>query len=182
MKRIQTKSDIEKKKKTNSLILSLFMLLILIVSSVGFAFMSRPDDAPSTDQGINNPGFNRISFNYQGKIISLLSSYDEVDNVNSSITMSLNSYLNQPLYIDSLNQGIFQEIESNLGQFASRVQQACYGSCDKNLPEKDCSANLIVWSESQTNKVSQLEKCIFIEGDMRAVDAFIYKLFGSPAQ
>ena len=69
------------------------------------------------------------------------------------------------------------EISLSLGRYTGRIQEACYGKCDKDLPEKDCTQNLIVWKDSAENKVYSQGKCVFIEGDLRAVDAFLYKIF-----
>jgi len=65
-----------------------------------------------------------------------------------------------------------------LNAYASRVQEACYGKCDKNLPEKSCNDSLIVFRQNDSEKISQSDNCIFIEGNLRDADAFIYKLFG----
>ena len=54
------------------------------------------------------------------------------------------------------------EIAYNLGKFASKVQNACYGQCNEDLPEKTCTDNLIVISYSNTSKVYQQDNCIFI--------------------
>jgi regulator of sigma D len=57
------------------------------------------------------------------------------------------------------------------------MQEACYGSCERNLPEKNCTENIIIFKDSKENSVTQQDKCVFIEGDLRTVDAYIYKLF-----
>ena len=72
----------------------------------------------------------------------------------------------------------FSGITNNLGRYASRIQEACYGECERDFPEKDCSENLIVFKEMEERKIYQEEKCIFIEGDLLSVDAFLYKIMG----
>jgi hypothetical protein len=37
---------------------------------------------------------------------------------------------------------------------------------------------MIVWQKGAENKVYQKDNCVFIEGDMKAADAFLYKIFG----
>src|SRR3989344_1756426 len=76
------------------------------------------------------------------------------------------------------NQEATNEIASTLGIYSQRIQLVCYGSCEQDLPEKDCSEEIIVFKDSQENKVYQEENCIFIEGDIKAVDAFLYKILG----
>ena len=185
MRRIQNQEEIERKNKRRTIILSIIMLLLLLISTIGFAFLSAPDTS-SNNQNINPQAqnqrseFDSISFQYQGAPINLISTYNDIKNITIDTTITPESYSGNILYIDASNQGILQEIGSTIGRFASRAQEACYGKCEKNLPEKNCTDNMIVWKESPQNKVYQQDKCVFIEGDMRAVDAFIYKLFGSP--
>ena len=153
------------------------MLFLLVVSSIGFAFISGPGLANNNEQSQQDTSYDKISLQYQGVSVSLLSSYNEVQNISVESSISPQLYSGKILYIDAKNPGILQEITSTLGQFSSRTQEACYGKCKENLPEKNCAENLIVWRESSENKVYQQENCVFIEGDIRAADAFLYKLF-----
>ena len=180
MRRIQTREEIEKKRKINTAILSTIMLFLLVLSTLGFAFLSGPSSSSNQNTGNsqqNTSGTDKINFVYQNTIFNLISTYNSIANISINTTTSPESYSGRILYIDSNNTGIFQEIASTIGRFSSRVQPACYTTCEQNLPEKNCTDNLIIWRESQENKVFQNENCVFIEGDMRAVDAFIYKLF-----
>jgi hypothetical protein len=88
------------------------------------------------------------------------------------------AYQGKTLYLAVENPGIEAELRSTIGVFSDRIQLACYGSCELDLPEKDCSANLIVWTDGVGGQVTQGEGCVFIEGDLRAVDAFLYRVFG----
>ena len=74
------------------------------------------------------------------------------------------------------SQGLNQAL-GFLGPFVSRIQEACYGPCEEDLPEKSCEDNLIVVKESEESKIYQEENCIFIEGGTGAIDAFFYRLF-----
>ena len=123
--------------------------------------------------------FRSINFNYQGRQINLISTYEDIANVPVNITILPQFYSGTILYIDSANQGILQELASTLTGLPSRIQEACYEKCEKNLPEKSCTDNLIVWIESSENKVYQKDNCIFIEGDISSADAFIYKFFNN---
>ena len=111
--------------------------------------------------------------------MSLLSTYIGIENIPVEISSTPESFIGKKLYISAKNQGVLQELASTIGTFASGMQEACYGKCEENLPEKDCTENLIVWKESAENKVYQQDSCIFIEGDITAADAFIYKLFNA---
>ena len=172
--------------KRNAVIIGLVMLGIMIASSAGYAFMQKLDNNPENDAE-NNGGIQQIGdywvFDYNGQTMHLSNSPESVKNISVQISSQINvdKYSAKPLYIASANNGISYEIASNLGLFAPRAQLACYGNCtDKtqNLPAKDCYDNLIVWQESTTERVYQNDSCVFIEGDMKATDAFLYKVFG----
>lgn len=181
MRKIQTLEETERKTKIKKRIGSIVLLGILVISTLGYAFISNPfsDNKENIDEVENQDrvGTDRISLKYEGSIFSLLSSYDDVEKIPVEITAKPNDYFGEVLYIASDNDGITQELGSNIGKFASRIQRACYGKCDDDLPEKNCTTNLFIWKEANESKVYQKDKCVFIEGDMRAADAFIYKLF-----
>ena len=88
-------------------------------------------------------------------------------------------YAGKPLYIDADSEVIYNEIALNLGQMSERFQHACYSNCENSTwAEKDCTDNLVVFRPGNENIISQNESCIFIEGDMRAVDSFLYREIG----
>ncbi len=178
MRKILSQEELEKKRKRNTAILSIFMLALLLLSTLSYAVFSNPFASVNEEnqpQQTKQP-FDKISFQYQGTNIALLSTYLDIENIPIDISLTPESYLGGNIYIESDNQGILQELASSIGSF-SRVQEACYGKCEENLPEKTCNDHLIVWKESAENKVYQDNNCIFIEGDISAADAFIYKLF-----
>ena len=94
------------------------------------------------------------------------------------ISMKINDFSGKTLYIDSENLAVNGEILNNLGKYSYRIQEACYGECERNLPEKSCEDNFIVFRESEERNVYQEENCIFIDGDLSSVDAFLYKILG----
>ena len=173
MRKLQTKEELEKKSKFKKSIMSFILLFIMLISTLGYSFLSN---TPSQDDA-SNVASDKITLQYQGNDFILLSSYDEIKDISINISQIPEMYSGKILYIDSKNTGVSQEIASSLGKFSSRVQGACYGACEENLPERNCTDNLIIWKESKESKVFQEDNCVFIEGDMRAVDAFIYKLF-----
>ena len=87
-------------------------------------------------------------------------------------------YRGNILYIDSESEQVTGEIWNSVGRFAQRVQEACLGQCERDLPEKSCEDHIIVYREKSENRVYQDDNCVFIEGDMKAVDAFLYSAFG----
>lgn len=173
MRKLLTKEELEKKRKFRNSIISISLLLIMLFSTLGYSFLSNT--SPQNEE--NDINSDKIAFQYGGKDFALLSSYDEIKNISVDISLIPEMYSGKILYIVSKNTGVAQEIAYSLGKLSSRVQMACYGACEEDLPEKNCTDNLIIWEESQESRVFQEDNCIFIEGDMRTVDAFIYSLF-----
>ena len=106
----------------------------------------------------------------------------EIRKANNGVYKSVRDYAGKQLYVASDNNAVLQEIGLNLGNYVPRVHRACLGVCEDNLPEKSCDGedNLIVWnSDASVGGVYQEQNCIFIDGDLRAVDAFLYKILGN---
>jgi hypothetical protein len=181
MRPISSKEELEKKKKRKTFLISFLMFLILVIGTAGYAFLSSTDN-PSTDgeykEGEARFNGNRWVLAIDGKDFYFLNSPESTGNVSVVVSSSLADYNGLPMYIVSDNNAVSSEIALTLGTYASRVQGACYGPCDKDLPEKDCSENLIIWKDNSENKVYQKQNCVFIEGDTIAVDAFLYHVLG----
>lgn len=180
MRTIGKKEDHALKAQKNGRNFALFILGMLVLSSIGYAFLSNPNVGTQTtsqkNSGVVQVG-DRWVFGESGSEISLTYSPEEVENVSVSFFGNLNDYVQEPLFLDIENPGILNEIASPLQQYASRMQEACYGNCSRDLPEKDCTENIIIFKENTVQSVRQQERCVFVEGDMRAADAFIYNLF-----
>lgn len=183
MRKLRTKEELERRKKINNRIISTLMLALLVVSTLGFAFSSsigftsRPSSAINNSQSITNITSDKITIKYQGQIFSLASPRSSLLTIPVDVNKTPEDYLSKILYTDISNQQTLQEISLTLGRFASRIQPACYGKCQDNLPEKDCTENIIIWRESEKKRVYQNNSCIFIEGDISSADAFINTLF-----
>ncbi len=171
MRRIETAEQKERKHKRNVMILSVFMLAILVFGTVGYAFSYA-----FIGNGSSRSSHAGTSVVIGSTTVPLINSRKTVSEINVTSFVTPGTYSRKPLYIVSTNNRIISELASTIGQYSERVQEACYGSCNKNLPIKNCTSgeNIIIWKDSQTNNVYQNNSCVFIEGDMRAVDAFIY--------
>ena len=180
MRKLGYQAQIERKRRTTTIIASIVMLLILVVSTAGYALLYNP--SPPSQSTSEEYSITQVNGQWRvvlsGNEFYLLNSPQQVSDIPIEISSTINLFNSKTLYIDSQNPTIFNEIASNLGKFSSRVQEVCLGECERDLPEKDCSENLIVYIETEQNKVYQENNCIFIEGDIKSADALIYKLLG----
>jgi len=177
MRKIGTEAEIERKRKRNILILSVFMLLVLVIGTFGYGFITGTGNAQQEQPAstINLVG-GKWEINSNGQLFYFSIHPAQVEKVPVEFTSV--DYSNSPVYIVSDNQEIYLELSSTLNRLSPKIQPACYGQCEEDLPEKNCAENLIVWRDSLENKVYQEQNCIFIEGGMKSVDAFLYKLLG----
>jgi hypothetical protein len=184
MRKINSAGDIESRRKRNTLILSIFMLAILVGGTAGYAFItsSRGNDQANIDAGGARQIGNRWVVSVEGIDISFANSPESVQDIPVNTLATVENYRGSSIYIVSDSSAVNAEIATTLGTYASRVQKACYGPCEEDLPEKDCSENLIIWKDGQDNHVYQEDGCVFIEGDLRAVDAFLFKTLGIQLQ
>jgi flagellar basal body-associated protein FliL len=178
MRKIGTEKQIEKKRKSSALI-SIFFLAILVLGTIGYAFVSGPGKSNKQEPQVITPT-GKFAINFEGQTFYLTNPTEDTVDVEVLATNTLNNYVNAPIYISSNNDAVNSELAAVLAKYASRMQKACYGKCEEDLPEKNCTENLIVWKDSTENKVYQEQNCVFIEGDLKAVDAFLYHLLGIP--
>jgi len=171
IRKIMSKEDLEAKRKRNSNIISIAMLAILVIGTAGYAYLS----GEKSETGKSETSGEYFALNIGEETLYFKNSPENVSSVPVNINTKIEDYAGKPLYIASEDNEITREITSTLGRFAERVQLACYQNCTKDLPEKDCSVNLIVYNAGNES-VRGEENCVFIEGDEKAVDAFVYKL------
>ncbi|MBX4196842.1 hypothetical protein KW805_04605 [Candidatus Pacearchaeota archaeon] len=174
MRSIETTELKEERQKKKARLISALLLLMLLGSVAGYAFLSQGDTAAPAAPPAQNGQF---TTDYQGTQLAFTSPPSSVTAIQAPY-VTINQYAGKPLYIVSDSEAITYEISSTLGRYVARWQPACYGNCTEDLPSKDCTENLIVWNQSDENKISQQDSCVFIDGDIRAVDAFLYKVFG----
>ena len=98
---------------------------------------------------------------------------------NISISKTLADFGGKKVYIDSENGIGIQEIALNLGRHVSKIGEACYGPCERDLQEFSCDGEetLIVIKPTYLG-VSEKNNCVFIEEDLKAVDSFLYNILG----
>jgi hypothetical protein len=163
------------------LIVGFVLIGLMLFSTIGFAFSgfygsSGSDEGETQD----TPYFNGNYWIYPlgGQEYYFTNSIESIEFDELSFDLSLNQYVGKNLYIDSENEEVLRMIGSNLGRFADRVQEACYGECERDLPEKECSENIIVYKDSEEENVVKEDNCIFIDGSLKTVDSFLYRVLG----
>jgi hypothetical protein len=179
MRRIQNQEQIDSRRKRNIQLISLVLLGIMTFSSIGYAFFSNPNvgSQATIENGVENLGGQyRFFFNGNPHIVS--SSLSETKNTSFEFTPLLEDYTGT-VYVHSESEVVYSEVYNNLIGYSSRIQKACYGNCTMgDLPEKGCDNTIIVYNQSNENRVYQKNGCTFIDGNIRTVDALIYNLFG----
>ncbi|MBS3098780.1 hypothetical protein J4462_01060 [Candidatus Pacearchaeota archaeon] len=184
MRKIGSEEDTEKKKKRNMSILGVFLLAILVLGTVGYGFLAGPGqnsigNTQELEEGVVTNLGQAWAVRLGEQTFQFSNSLESTQNISVNITSSLQDFTGQPLYIDSTNTAANTEIAQVLGRFASRMQEACLDSCpNRNVPEKNCTSNMIIWRDNIKPRIYQEEKCIFIEGDLQAADAFLYEILG----
>ena len=180
MQKIISREEIEIKQKRNKKAFGIFFIVLLLLSTAGFALSSVYSNNAGADIQENEAQYNGKYwvYNLEGQNYYFSNKLEDVNFDNVLVNKKINSYYNNNLYIDAENTDVLEILGSNLARFSSRLQEACYEECERDIPEKDCSENLIVWRSSAKNKVYEEQNCVFIDGDLKTVDAFLYRLFG----
>ena len=192
MRKIVPAEEEAKKKKRNQIILGVFLALIMVLSTVGFALQGDFGNTQNSDQISGNEaeynGYKFVNQNGLWVLGNFVFRYtpQQVPDIGSGSGIKLAAnYQGKPAYVYSEDEGAEIEIAVNLGQLAQRVQKACPEGliCDGNLPVKTCSDNFIIIRESNnSNSITQENNCVFIEGQKEQLtalaDQFLFKTLG----
>jgi hypothetical protein len=184
LRKIKTQEEIDKAKKRNQMIIGGVLILIMVLSSLGFSLLSRDDSGGVSSIKEGNKefflenGFWKLDIGGQIAVFRYLPS--ELEDVSIEGSYDLNKYISQPVYFINVNEseGI-SEILNNLGGYFLRYQEACLNNslCDKDLPVKDCDENLIIFEGGNESRVYQNESCVYLSGDhVKSADVFLYKV------
>jgi hypothetical protein len=193
MKRIISETQRKKIQKRNQIIVGVILVGLMLLSTLGYSFMNNE----SSEENIKNVNYNGIEFVQKGEFwiaqIADFSVYlSENPNIINktiflNISLNVNNYINQPIYLDTQNYIAERLININLGpqynSIATRIQKACYNSkdCQGDYPIKDCQDNLIIIKESNISEVYSQNNCIFILGNQEEIEdlvnQFLLKIF-----
>jgi len=193
MKALISQEVKDKKVKRNHLIMGLILILLMVFSTLGFAFGNRINSNSVEEIEYNGIKFVRNlntgywSFNIQG--FDFITSYNptETQDINFLNYQTINNYANKPLYFVGESGEHFSELDRNLrDRFVLRINAACLDDeCEGDFPVKDCSQdNIIIVKEAVDGeeKIYQEENCIYIiasyQNQVRYADAYLFDLLG----
>lgn len=181
MRRILGYEEVARKEKRNRRVGGIVIISLLILSTLGFALsnVGTNDNSNASEDGffyngqywVYTVGAQKYYFTHHP---------DELNASSQFMSKNLADFSNKQIYVDSEINGGFQEIYGPLGSYSSKISEACYGSCEKDLPEKNCDGvdEMIVLRESLSERIREEGSCTFIEGSIKTVDSFLYKILG----
>ena len=188
-----TREEQAKKTKRNQLIIGILLILLMTLSTVGYALSTRNENSESKIV-YKNIEFIKNSeywyFNSNGQQFVTKYNPQETENVSVGfLYLKLNDYSNEPLYFVGNFPDAGYELKRNLYPFALRIQDACIKGINcsiENLPVKNCSSdNVIIIKEpikGDKERISQEDKCAFINANFENqtiyADAFLFKILG----
>ncbi len=186
IRKIQTQEEMDRKAQRNKTLVGVIMVLLIVVSSAGYAIMSREDSSGGNEKvkygnlifaKIN--GYWQTSFN--NKILFFNSLPKDLENVTINGTIAIDNYYGKNVYIVNSNQAVVN-LAAALEGVALKVQEACIDETEcitKNLPLKDCTENLIVYLPADETSVEKVDNCVYLKGNFfEASDKLLYRLFG----
>lgn len=171
MRSLETQAVREAKEQNKRKIIGISLLILMVLSTAGYAFAAFNGDSNP------KPTITSSQLKVGDRTFNLINSKETVSSVDVPISFRLLDYSGKIVYLDSNLPAASYEVASTIGAFTGKMQEACYLGCDRNLPEKNCSSLMIVINSSAPNSIRQNESCVFIDGDLKQVDAFIYKVF-----
>lgn len=193
-RKIISRKNHEKRQQQSQLIMGVVLIVLMLLSVIGYSFMGQPDSEEDKDfieyHGVNFANQNGLWIAENGALtIALSNNPNEISqDVFSNFSHSINNFNGMPLYISSPNYLSKREIAINLGNpetndIVQRLQDACYGdeNCTGDFPLKTCDDNIIIVRENNESSISQEDNCIFIsapkENLTKVTDLFLLKLF-----
>lgn len=187
IKRIISKSEHKKKRKRNSIIIGIILIIVMFGSVFGIVLNSFGQDSARVNkikyndyEFVNENNFWKTSI---GELELVFQYYpSQTKNITTPLN-NINNYYNKPLYVHSEDLDSEIEVYRNLQQIASRIQPACFSAenCTGDFPVKTCSDNFIIIEEG-AEEITQVENCVYIKGEkqdlLELTDSFLYKIFG----
>ena len=187
IRKIISKSEQEKKRKRNLLIIGIILIFVMfgsvfgiVVGSFGQNFSGKNKAEYNGYEFYNENGLWKVSI---GDADFIFKHYPtETKNI-TSVLKNINNYYNKPLYVYSEDVNSEIEVYRNLQQISARIQPACFNkeNCTGDFPLKTCADNFII-IENGTEEVAQIENCVYIKGEKQDLseltDSFLYNIIG----
>ena len=191
MRKILSQEEKSKKEKRNQLVIGAVLVLIMVLSTLGYSFIGSEDEEVNFD-AVYYKEFKFIKTNGIWKIDLYgkelyFSNFPNQTDVQGEVNL-LNKYQNFPLYIYSNNSAVDLEIYRTIGRFVQRMQNACpeNKTCEQDLPTKTCENNFIIVEESEATEIIQKNKCVFVKAKkddlLRITDEFLFNVFSIKSQ
>ena len=188
MRRLVSKEERERLRKKNRVTVGIILAFLMVASTLGFAIQ---DNLGKSGNGNGNPskitynGFEFTNANGFWVFGNFVFRYnpEEVPDIGSGLR-NIEEYRGKPVYIQSEDEVAGAEVYVNLAQVAERVQEACIEGavCIEGLPVKTCSDNFIIIREKEASSISQVDGCVYIEGQkeelVKLADQFLFKVLG----
>jgi hypothetical protein len=188
MKKILTRKEREGKESRNKIIIGVILVILMILSVTGYAFLSSPDEGTEEIE-YNGVEFvlsdtGRWQFVIQNFGFSTLHTPKETENISAPIFTTINNYGGKPLFFVG-ESAAKQEIALNLQNFVLRMQDACLEGQEgcEEWPIKNCSEdNIIILKEADYIEIREEDNCVFLESSLaeqtKVADAFLFKILG----
>lgn len=186
IRKIETKEDRERKEKRNKVVLGIILVVIMVLSTAGYAFFGREN----TESQEGKVRYNNLDFYLRGNLWEVDISgtkfyfhYLPNETRMISIKKTLRDYQGKTLYF-TRDEIAEQEIAGNLKNFVSRINPnpVCLPdtNCTEDSPEKNCTDNIIIIQERDFANVAEEDNCVFIFSNdtLKDADAFLYKILG----
>lgn len=188
MKKIISQEKKEKKTKINQTIIGLLLILLMIFSTIGFAFSFNQEENNQEKIEYNNIEFIRDSSGYwtfeaDGNKFYTIYNPVEISDIKISTNKKIGDYNNKPLYF--VGEG-FSELYKFLSNYAVRIGNACLDkNCKDDYPIKSCdNDNIIIIEEvldvNGKEEIVEYKNCVYIKtkniNEAKYADAYIFNL------
>ena len=197
MQRIISNEDREKITKRNQLIMGAVLILIMIFSTMGFAFSFGVTGNLVEEFEYNGVEFVRDGntgfwvFNVDGNEFYTIYNPEDVAEIKFVNNKKAASFSGKPVYFVGDPGDVFAEFYRAVSVYALRVGGACLDEdCEGDYPIKDCKVDNIVIIEEvlEVENVGLKEEivtdnnCVYIrakpENLIRYIDAYLFDLLG----
>lgn len=208
MRPLETQARKEARKKRNQVILGIFISLIMLLSVVGYAFLSSYSEELQDQAKYKEYTFKKTLDSWQTKVnvgarqIDLITFYlpSEVENISAEDSLLLSNFIDKTIYIVANNLSERQAATSlaiNLEKIVFRMQGACSSEeqeteycIENNLPIKSCDdatldTTIIMIEEDETLQEASINYkngCLVIKGNgseiIKAAEKAIFMIYG----